>query len=130
MKNKVYSLLVFIFSANILFAQEQINHTSISFEGNKEFISSLTEILNQDFNSSDVKKALDPFNAKSVGFRAATKEELFENLPPMSPSSMKNPSSHTITAIYTFFIALGRGKRCYLLKSPEIKKAIFGLLCF
>ena len=81
MKHWIYSLLIFIFSANIVISQEKINHTSISFEGNKEFISSLTEILNQDFNSSDVKKALDPFNAKSVGFRAATKEELFENLP-------------------------------------------------
>ena len=81
MKHWIYSLLIFIFSANIVISQEKINHTSISFEGNKEFISSLTEILNQDFNSSEVKKALDPFNASSVGFRAATKEELFENLP-------------------------------------------------
>ena len=54
MKNCVYSLLVFIFSANILFSQEQINHTSISFEGNKEFISSLTEILNQDFSDYEL----------------------------------------------------------------------------
>ena len=49
MKHWIYSLLIFIFSANIAISQEKISHTSISFEGHKEFISSLTEILNQDF---------------------------------------------------------------------------------
>ena len=43
---------------------------------------------------------------------------------------MKNPALHTITAIYTFFITLGRGKQCYLLKSPEIKKGDFRFIVF
>jgi hypothetical protein len=43
---------------------------------------------------------------------------------------MKNPASHAIIAISTFFIALGRGKRRYLLNSSVKKKVIFGLSFF
>ena len=46
------------------------------------------------------------------------------------PTSMKNPASHAIIAIATFFIALGRGKRRYLLNSSVKKKVIFGLSFF
>jgi hypothetical protein len=43
---------------------------------------------------------------------------------------MQNPALHTITAISTFFITLRRGKQCYLLKSPKIKKAVFWFIVF
>ena len=48
----------------------------------------------------------------------------------MNPTTIKNPTLHTIIAISTFFITLGRGKQCYLLNLSVIKKAIFGLSCF
>ena len=81
MKRGLIALFLVFCSALSASSKEELYPTSISFEGNKRFISSLTQILKQDFSSSDVKKALEPFNAKSVGFRAASKKELFENLP-------------------------------------------------
>jgi hypothetical protein len=80
-KRWVHAALIIIFSYSSALSQDKINQTSISFKGNKEFISSLALLLSQDFDTADVKKALEPFNAGSVGYRAATKEELFENLP-------------------------------------------------
>ena len=79
---KLLVFIIFWFSAvNFAISQEKLTPTSISFDGNKNFIASLSEILKQEFNSADVQKALAPFNARSNGFRAATKEELFEKLP-------------------------------------------------
>ena len=43
---------------------------------------------------------------------------------------MKKLVSYKIKAFYTLFIALGRGKRCYLLKLPKTKKAIDNNLIF
>ena len=74
-------ILVWVFSVSFVSAQENLNTNLISFRNSKAFISSLTEVLNKDFKSDEVRKAIEPYEAESTGFRAASKKELFKELP-------------------------------------------------
>ena len=71
---------VILFTQNV-FAETEIDPTDISFESNRKFISSLTNVLEQHFDSADVKKGLKPFNDRSVGYRAESFDALIEKLP-------------------------------------------------
>ena len=71
---------VILFTQNV-FAETEIDPTDISFESNRKFISSLSNVLEQDFDAADVKKGLKPFNDRSVGYRAESFDTLIEKLP-------------------------------------------------
>jgi hypothetical protein len=69
-----------LFTQNV-FAETEIDPTDISFESNRKFISSLSNVLELDFDATDVKKGLKPFNDRSVGYRADSFDTLIDKLP-------------------------------------------------
>ena len=81
MRLYILTLIFFFFSTISTFSQERLDHTSISFKDSETFITTLSEILKQDFNNDQIKKATQTFKAKSTGFLAISKNELFEKLP-------------------------------------------------
>ena len=75
-----FVLALILFTQNV-YAETEIDPTDISFESNRKFISSLANVLEQDYDAADVKKGLKPFNDRSVGYRADSFDALIEKLP-------------------------------------------------